>query len=106
MGEPSPPDVPQRLADAVNEMRSALEIDGPLTGADALVHLPPSILQELSVFREEVGAAVALYAENSWDQHDPEAPHFELFREWHRVVVFLYQQGHHVDEELPEGLEG
>ncbi len=105
MREPSKPDLFLRLIDALEEIETALERIGPLSGADVLVHLPTSLLREVAAFREEVAEAAELYEERGWDQDDPETPHVGLFEQWHDIVDYLYQQGQWADEDLDEELE-
>ncbi len=89
MREPSKPDLFPRLIDALEEIEKALERIGPLSGADVLIYLPPSLLREFATFREEVAEAGDLYEEEGWDEDDPEAPHFELFERWHTIMDYL-----------------
>ena len=89
MREPSKPDLFLRLIDALEEIETALERIGPLSGADVLIYLPPSLLREFATFREEVAEAGDLYEEKGWDEDDPEAPHFELFGRWHTIMDYL-----------------
>ncbi len=98
MREPSMPDLFLRLIYALEEIETALERIGPLSGADVLIYLPPSLLREFATFREEAGEAGDLYEEMGLDEDDPQAPHARLFEQWHDIVDYLYPQGQRAEE--------
>ena len=100
MRVPSQPYIYGRLTHALEEIQKALENIGPPTGADVLMHLPPSLLREFATFREEAGEAGDLYKEMGWDEDDPQKPHARLFEQWHDIVDYLYPQGQRAAEDL------